>query len=489
MSGPPDDPRDEVEREVEELEDPEAGGAIPSAALAGHAGTPSHAARRATDRAIWGLAWPAIASQTLGSAVGLIDIAMIGRIGTDALAAAGYVTQYLFLSQSLLFALGAACVALMGRALGAERHDEARSVLAGSMLLAVGTAAILSTAVLAFPAPLLAVLDAPPGVIEIAIPYFRLTIGASILLAIPLTYESAFRAARDTLTPLAISAAVTGSKVVLNAVLIFGLFGVPALGLEGAGWATLGSIALALAIFPLAAARSRASRALRLRRSDLAASASALPELVRVSFPAVAERVVLNAAVMAFFAMLGHYGTAAVAAYTIGVRVLSFSWIPPSGFSIASATLVAHALGAGDTRGAARAGWRAARLALGVSTVLGLGFALAREPLARIFTDDTAVIAAMGPFMLFLALSQPVMGVHFTLGGALRGAGDTITPLLAAGLGNWGLRVPIAFLCSRVLEVDLIWVWTGLVGDHLARAAWLVWAFRRGRWSPAQRPS
>jgi len=165
------------------------------------------------------------------------------------------------------------------------------------------------------------------------------------------------------------------------------------------------------------------------------------------------------------------------------VRVLSFSWIPGTGLSIAASTLVGQALGAGDASAAGRAGWRATRMGLMISTVLGLVFAFAREPLGRAFTDDPAVIHALGPFMLTLALTQPMMGAHFTLGGALRGAGDTVTPLYAALLGNWGLRVPLAFLAAIVFEADVAWVWMALCSDHVSRAIWLAIEFSRARWA------
>jgi Na+-driven multidrug efflux pump len=161
--------------------------------------------------------------------------------------------------------------------------------------------------------------------------------------------------------------------------------------------------------------------------------------------------------------------------------MMSFSWIPGIGFSAAAATLVGHALGARDPHGATRAGWRAVRFALVVSAALGAAFALLRLPIARLFTDDPGVLAALGPFMLTLALSQPMMGVHFTLSGALRGAGDTVTPLLAAAVGNWAFRVPLAYLFVR-LEMPVVWMWIVLVFDHLARASWVAWAFTRGRW-------
>jgi Na+-driven multidrug efflux pump len=83
--------------------------------------------------------------------------------------------------------------------------------------------------------------------------------------------------------------------------------------------------------------------------------------------------------------------------------------------------------------------------------------------------------------MLTLALAQPLMGIHFTLGGALRGAGDTLTPLLAAAIGNWAFRVPLAY-AFKSHGLGVVWMWLALVFDHVARAVWISIAFVRGRW-------
>jgi len=280
---------------------------------------------------------------------------------------------------------------------------------------------------------------------------------------------------------MGIAVAVTVAKTALNALLMFGTLGFPRLELVGAGLATVISQAIAFVMFVIAARRGANVDVMRLGFGDFTKAGSILRDVVRISLPAVGERVILNVAILSYFTVLSHYGTIEIATYTIGVRLLSFSWIPGTGFSVAAATLVGQNLGAGQARAAARAGWRAARLALVVSIVLGLGFGLAREPIARLFTSDTGVVEALGPFMLLLALAQPPMGVHFTLGGALRGAGDTWTPLIAATLGNWAFRVPIAFL-GKSLDLDIVWVWAALIADHFARAVWLTISFRRGKW-------
>jgi len=435
--------------------DPEVeSGANPAGAVAVAAGAPTRdELRRRTDRDIVRLAWPAIISQVLASAVSLIDIAMLGRLGTDALAAVGYTSQFFQLAQAALLALVSA-VAIC--------------------VIAVG-----------FPRFLLGALNADPAVIDRAVPYFRLTLGSTFLLAVSLTIESAYRSARNTTTPLLIAGVVTVVKLALNGLLIFGMFGFPELDLVGAGIATLGAQLVGVVLFVTCARRADRpeSPAVRLRRADFAHVREFLPETARVSWPALGERLLLNSALLIYFWVLSDYGPVAIAAYTIGVRLLSFSWIPGVGISIAASTLVGQALGAGDARLAARAGWRSARLALLVSLALFVVFALLRRTLAEGFTDDADVIAALIPFMLLLGIAQPFLGVHFTLAGALRGAGDTVTPLWSATLGNWVFRVPLALLVAKVFHADVVWVWATVVFDHVTRAIWLTWAFRREHWA------
>ena len=467
-------------------DDPEAGPALPSAALASRAARAPAPARTSTrpqtEREIWALAWPVILSQVLASIVSLVDMGMVGRLGRDAQAAVTYTSQFQNLAQSILFAVGTACVALIARAIGAGEPKRARTALAGCLVLSAGIAGGFTALVLALPRPLLVLLDAAPHVVNTAIPYFRLTLGSTLLLAVSIIIESAFRATRRTDLALVIALVVTVAKILLNVLLMFGTFGFPRLELVGAGLATLISQIVAVVLFAATSQRSGEGAPLRLSPADFVSARPMLGPITRIALPAIGERVVLQIAIMTYVTVLGHYGTADVAAYGIGTRLMSFSWIPGTGFSVAAATLVGQALGARQPDEAARAGWRAARFALIVSIILGLAFGLAREPIARLFTSDQGVVEALGPFMLLLALAQPPMGVHFTLGGALRGAGDTWTVLVAATLGNWGFRVPIALVASAGLQLDVVWVWAALIADHFARAVWLTISFRGGKW-------
>ena len=476
--------------------DPEIGPPVPASAVAASAlaprdfvGAPTAPGTDGSAGEIIRLAWPVIASQVLLNLTGLIDRMMIGRLAEDGsaavpLAAVGYATQLFHLVHSTLFAVGLACVALMARAIGSGNPQNARHAFAGSVQVSVFITLLYGSGLFFFSEESLALLGAEESVIVLAAPYLELTVAASLMLSFTLIFESAMRANRDMRTPMFIALVVTATKLALNALLIFGLFGAPRLELVGAGLATAISQALGLLLFIFVFMRLPRSAPTALRFGDLFRINPIARQVIRIAVPGVAERIILNMGLLSYFWILSNwYGTLAVATYTVGISLLSFSWIPGTGYAQACSTIVGQALGARDRGVAIRAGRQSVVLAVGTAIPLGLLFAWFRVPLAEMFTSDLAVIAALSPFMLALAAAQPFLQMHFTLAGAHKGAGDTITPLIGALIGNWGIRVPVAILIGGVFELDVIWIWATLIFDHISRALWLGFRFLQGHWS------
>lgn len=439
------------------------------------------AAKRTQTQTIIALTWPVVVGQVLANIVPIIDLLMLSKHGTPTLAAVGYAAQFLMLTQATLIALGAACVAMMARAIGARSPDLARRNFAANLWLALGVTGTTLFITWVFPEQLLHLLAVSDSVIHLAVPYLRLTLTAAPLMAIALTFESAFRAARDTFRPMLIVSLVASVKIGVNMLLLTGAFGLPNLGLIGAGYSTLASQLTGCVLF-IAASRRHRHSAVRLSLRDLVVPAATMREAFALAWPAVAERFAMNAATLFYFRFLGGYGVQAVAAYNVGVRILAFTWIPGVGLSVAAATLVGQALGAGDPEEARRAGRVASRLAALIAVSLGSLFIAFRLPIARMFTKDPVVMDALDPFILLLGVGLPFLVSHFTLAGALRGAGDTLTPLWAAGVGNWVFRVPLGYLCAQRLHLALFWVWAIMVVDHVSRAVWLSFAFKHGSW-------
>jgi putative MATE family efflux protein len=293
----------------------------------------------------------------------------------------------------------------------------------------------------------------------------------------------ALRAAGDMRTPLLMGAVIGTVNVGVNWVLIFGRLGVPALGVAGAGWGSTTAFATgaALGIGWLV----RGGLRLRLPRRMSHFRTEVVRRVLAVGYPAALEHLLMQVGFFLYLSFASRYGTTAVAAYIIGVRILALSFLPGFGFSAAAGTLVGQNLGAGRPDDAARAGWAANRLAVGLMTAGGfVVFKLAR-PIARLFVDDPVVVDEAVQFIRVLGAAQPLMAIDFTLGGALRGAGDTRFPLVAVALGFYGCRLGMAWVVASWLRLDLLWVWLAVVGDYLVRAALKGWRFHSMRWARA----
>lgn len=430
------------------------------------------------------MAWPAMLSLVVVNIVDVVDVAMVGRLGRETLAAWGYATQCVHLVELLLQSVGIGCVALVARAVGARDPQRGRRALAGSLFLAQSLAVLGLTLALSVPRRLLGLLDAEPGVIELAVPYFRLIAAAMIPFGAAFMFESTLRAHKNTRGPLFVAVVVMTVKTAMSLTLIFGAFGLPRLGLVGAGIATLSAHGVGLVLYiALCQVAARQGIGVTFGWADVRDMWAVAKEVLSVSLPSLGERLIMSLALLTYFKILSGYGTAAIAAYAIGVRLLSFSWVPGLGFGAAASTFVGQALGAGDSPGARRIGLRSLGQAFVVMCVLGVVVLFLRVPLAKGFTNDARVVGELLPFMTMLALAQPMMGAHFTLSGVLRGAGDTMTPLVGAAVGNWGVRVPLAWLFARSFGVHLIWVWAALIGDHFARLAINGFVFIRGTWA------
>lgn len=442
---------------------------------------PSRRAERAAlVRTIWTLAWPVILALALESLVGLIDTLMVGRLGATAVAAVGVGAQVLGAASVVLAAVGTGTVALVARAVGAQRANEAEEVLRQSIFAALALSFLAITPVLVWAAPLVRAFGVEESVVVLGAPFVRVVMLAVPAEAVLFVIGSALRGAGDTRTPLVIGVLVNIINVVGNWVLIFGRLGMPALGVVGSAAATAlafscGSL---LGLWLLSRARLR----LRLPAGPWRLRTDVVRRVLAVGLPTAAEQMLMQVGFFLYLLCASRYGTAAVAAYFIGVRILALSFLPGVGFGLAAATLVGQNLGAARPELAERSGWAATRLAMGFMTVGGIVIFAAARPIARAFVDDPAVVDDAVGFIRVLAAVQPLMAIDFTLGGALRGAGDTRFPLWAVIVGFYGFRLGGAYAASRWLELGLFWVWFALLGDYVARASLKGWRFRSGRW-------
>jgi putative MATE family efflux protein len=445
---------------------------------------PPTASRIDLMRIVWSLAWPAIMTFGLESLVGLVDTLMVGRLGAAAVAGVGVGTQILHAVSVLNMALATGTVALVARHVGANQRHTAEAVLVQSLYVAALMGLLVAVPVAWWAPALVSVFRVDADVLEAGTGFVRMIMLGVPSMAVFAVVAAGLRGAGDMRTPLAIGALVNVLNVAAAYVLIFGKLGLPAMGVRGAAMAT--AIAFTAGALLGLGSLLRPASVLRLRRASLRPDLDLGRRIVAVGSPTGIEQLLMQVGFLLYLGIAAGYGTNAVAAYFIGVRILALSFLPGFGFSAAASTIVGQQLGARQLRSAERSGWEANRLAMVSMSLAGIViFAFAR-PIAELFIDDPAVVRDAVSFIHMLAIAQPLMAADATLGGALRGAGDTRFPLLTVIVAFYGARLGAAWLAADVLSLSLSWVWAALLGDYLVRAVLKAWRFNGGKWKRIQ---
>ncbi|MEE2662946.1 MAG: MATE family efflux transporter [Myxococcota bacterium] len=432
---------------------------------------------------IWELAWPAILGNLLHSTVAIVDGVAVGSLGAPALAAATAGERIFFVLQAVLMGVTAGTTALVARAWGGGQRDEASRVTSASLFLCLGVAAVASLLGIAFTPQLLGIFGLDDLTTGLAVTYVRWLLLFNPFFAIYFALGAALRAAGDTRTPLWIGALANVLNAALIFPLVFGSFGFPSLGIAGAAIAGGSSFAVCGVLFVWL--WQRGSLAVR-GGGPGSIERKRVERIARIGYPAALEQGAFQLGFVIFLWFLASYGSDAPAAYGVGGRVLAFSFVIGSGFSVAASTLVGQHLGAGDPAGAARSGWRSTFIATALMAVFGLAITLAAEPIARFVIDDDDVVRLAVIFIYILGAVQPLMALEFCLAGALRGAGDTRFPLVVVLAGMLVVRSSLAGLAAW-WGLSVGWVFAALIGDYTVKALLLTGRFRSGRWQHAVR--
>jgi putative MATE family efflux protein len=434
---------------------------------------------------IWELAFPSILSMLSFTFVGLVQTKFVGELGAQALAAVGAGQRVFFAMQAILMAVSAGTTALVARAWGAGDYTEASRVTMASLVLA-GTFSAFVMVVGYFFAPAIAgVFGLDPATLKMASDNIRWLCLFNVAFAINFILSAALRASGDAWSPLWISGGVNLVNLPLLYVFVFGEFGFPRMGVAGAAIAAGisfsigGAVLLGLWVKQKFRVKHVSGGWWRRER---------LRQLMNIGYPAAVEQFVFQVGFFIFLMLIGnYYGTEAFAAYNIGANMLMVCMTVGFGFSIAGATLVGQHLGANDFDGAARAGWRATGMAALSMGALGGVIAVFANELAGFFLGDEALtIKYTVQFIYIMAAVTPLMAIEFSIGGSLRGAGDTRFPLMATFLGLIGVRCGLAALATY-MGVAVFWVYAALVGDYVLKAILLTLRFRSGRWKTAVR--
>jgi len=431
-------------------------------------------------KALFSLAWPTSLAVLLQNLATTVDLIMVGRLGNAELASVGFCALIFWTISSLVWGVEAAVTAIVARNIGAERPKEASLGLGMALILALTASVITAVITFILTPSILNLFDLEPDVYKLSVSYLRILSFGLIFLAVMAVISGALRGAGDTRTPMFIGLVTTIIHIGLNYLLIFGKFGLPALGVSGAAIGTLLSYLAAAIIGPALLFTNHLRIALTWK--DFKWNSRRARQVIRIALPAAAEQFVLQIGLLAYARVIVAYGTIVLSGYQVGMQVLSLSFIPNGGFSMAAATLVGQNLGANRKDEAKKAGWLCAFWAVLAMFILGGVYLLASRQIASIFVKDPEVIKYAVSFIRVVAVSQVAIAINFTLSGSLRGAGDTRTPLLITFLGMYGFRIPAAYILSSILGMGVEIVFSLLIFDYIIRIIAVTIRYQRGRW-------
>ena len=424
------------------------------------------------------LALPIMAGMVSQMLMGLADTIMVGRIGVVPLAAASFVNAVAHLP--LVFGLGllSSIAVLTSQAYGARKPEEAGELLRHGLILSVATGLVAMLVVFALH-PFIHRLGQPPEVASAAGTYLLL-FGVSLFPA--LVAHGCKQFAEALKHPWAPTFVMLGGVLLnafLNWILIYGNWGAPAMGLEGAGWATVLARLIMMLVLLVYVFRAPALRVFQPLRWRAALNWGRFQNLLKIGWP-VAGQHLFEVSAFAFAAiMMGWISADAIAAHQIAITCAALSFMFVLGLGAATCIRVGHAYGAGQFIRMRRIGWGAIGLAAGIMATFGIIFMIFGRPIAGLFISAPTVIELTAQLLIVAAIFQIADGVQVTAISASRGLADVRVPALIAVLAYWILAIPLCWLLAFRADWGAVGIWTGLATGLGVAAIGLAWRFHR----------
>lgn len=429
-------------------------------------------------RTVWKLAGPNIASNILMVSISFAHLWIVAPFGPEASAAVVTGGRVHFLLMAASMALSVATTAVVARAWGAEDTEEASEATTSSLTLAVLISFFLGAITYVLADWIVGLFNLDSVSSQLAVDYVRPAAILNIVFSLALTVATAFRAIGDVVRPLRFSAFATIFGTMGSYVLVHGSFGLPEMGIPGIPWGTAFGQLFVVAWFTL----RWLTRAYPLFPTTHAIfDTNRLTQLARIGAPAALEQVIIQTSFVLFMILVAGYGTAAFAAYGIGITILSICIVVGMGFGAASATLSGQNLGARDPEAARANGWLAMKMAIAMMSLMALASFLFRQELAALLSIDPDVRAHTEYFIIILAIIQPLMAIEFAIGSALRGGGETRFPLIVTFAGIIIGRFSFGFLVLA-LDGPVEAMYAVIIADYAVKAVLLIGRFRSDKW-------
>jgi putative MATE family efflux protein len=433
----------------------------------------------AVSRAIMILAIPMVLEMVMESVFAVCDVFFVSRLGASAIATVGLTESWLVLIYALAMGLAIAASATVARRTGERDPDGAARAATQAILLALSVAVALGALGAAFGPRLLGVMGASPDVLHVGSTYARVMLGGNATIFMLFLINAIFRGAGDAAIAMRVLWLANAINILLGPCLIFGLGPFPRLGVTGAAVAT--NIGRGTGALFAASRLLKPGSRIDIHTRHLRLEPKLIGRMAKMAWSAAVQFVIGMGSWIAIIRILSTFGSAVLAGYTIGIRVIIFALLPASGLANAAATMVGQALGARKPERAEQAVRLAGAYNTIVLTVVGGLLALFAPAITRVFTTDPAVMPHAMNCLRIVAIGFPFYGWGMVISQSLNGAGDTRTPTWLNLLVFWCWEIPLAWGATRLgFGTSGVFVAITIALSTYALSGWLV--FRRGAW-------
>lgn len=424
------------------------------------------------------LALPIVAGMVSQNITNLIDTALMGFVGATALAAVGIASFANFMCSSFITGLAAGVQAMAARRKGEGRDSETAIPLNGGLLLSA-LIGIPASVILIFLAPwIFELLSKDPAVREIGVPYLQARMVGMMALGMNFAFRGYWNGISQPRIYMRTIIIIHIAQVSFSVVLVFGYFGLPAMGALGAGIGTTMSVFLGTLLYGAQTWRLARGNGFLERLPRL----ETIKAIFKVSIPASVQQLFFSAGFTVLFAIIGRIGTNELAAASVLLNISQTAFLPGLGLGLAAASLVGQALGRGDPDDAKAWGWQVTRVGMVVMAVIGIPMVLFPTPILSLFLRDMAVIEIAKLPLQLAGCTIMVEAIAIIILNALQGAGATKT-VAKFGIGlQWMLMLPLAYVIGPVLGYGLLAVWAWFILYRFIAAAVFAWVWQYGTW-------
>ena len=425
------------------------------------------------------LALPIIGGMLSQNILNLVDTAMVGVLGPTALAAVGVGSFANYMAIAAILGLSSSVQAMASPRKGEGRENEMAIPLNGGLFLAFAIGLPLSVTLIAFAPSIYPIINSDPAVIAEGVPYFEARLLGMVAVGMNFSFRGYFTGVSMAGLYLKTLLIMHLANVLLNYGLIFGNFGLPELGAEGAGLGTSLSLYLGTVIYTIFAFRHARERGFLTRIP----SRETMATMMRIALPNAVQQFLFATGFTVFFWIVGQVGTDELAASHVMVTLILVGLLPGMGLGLAALTLVGESLGRKDPDEATRWGWDVSKIAMISLTLIGFPAVVAPDLVLSAFIHEPRVVDMARLPIQLIGASMVFEGLGTVLLNALLGAGAARSVMSVAVGTQWLIGLPLAWFLGPYLGLGLLWVWAANAGYRILQTAVFVGLWHRGKWA------